>query len=217
MAGMVYWNCRELNIVELSELVTDWRVMANEVTVVPENNPKGSPETSIASSVVPYDRDDERALFFGYRCSGLSIRETLHVIERSKAWLSEQRHDPVFVDLEGRIPEFRKTLSKEYIEIEFHRNFRLCLLKDHQIIKRSLGMEKDENNEVVPLTNKDQEYLLKLRSQYSPAQIQVLEQVVSGKEDGFNWAKFVSQHPDIITLSRTDSVTMIRDKNEHSS
>lgn len=188
--------------------------MEQSVEAGVENNPKGSPEVSVASAVVPWDRDDERALYFGYRSSGLSVRETLNIIERSKAWLSGQRHDPVFVDLEGRIPEFRKTLSKEYVELDFYRNFRLILHKDHQIIKRSLGMEKDENGEVVQLTNKDQEYLIKLRSQYSPAQIQILEQVVSGKEDGFNWAKFVMQHPDIVQLQRTDTITMARASGE---
>jgi len=174
-----------------------------------ENNPKGSPEVSIASSVVPYDRDDERALYFGYRASGLSVRETLHMIQRSKTWLSLQRRDPEFVDLENRIPEFRRELSKEYVEIEFFRNFRLILEKDHQIIQKSLNLKSGES-----LSRQDQEYLIKLRSQYSPTQIQILEAIVEGGKGGFNFAQFVAEHPDIIQMSRTDTVTLARGKSE---
>ncbi len=168
-------------------------------------NPKGSVETSIASSLVPYDRDDERALYFGYRSSGLSVREALQMIERSKQWLSLQRHDPKFVELEGRIPEFRQELSKEYLELEFFRNFRLVLEKDHQVLQKSLR----KGYEGI-LTRQEQEYLIKLRTQYSPAQIQILEAIVSGGKGGFNFAQFVAEHPDIVQLSRTDTITMAR-------
>lgn len=173
----------------------------------PEANPNESPETAIASSIVPWDRDDERALYFGYRASGLSVRETLHMIQRSKPWLSLQRHDSEFVDLENRIPEFSKQLSKEYIEIEFFRNFRFVLEKDHQILLKSL--QKD-----VVLTRNEQEYLIKLRSQYTPAQIQILEAITSGNEDGFNFARFVAENPDIIQLSRTDTITVAKGSHE---
>ncbi len=165
-------------------------------------NPNGSTEVSIASALIPWDRDDERALFFGYRASGLSVRESLQMIKRSKPWLSLQRKDGKFVELEGRIPEFRRELSKEYVEIEFFRNFRLVLEKDHRIIKKSLSGE--------PLSKNEQEYLVKMRSQYTPAQIQILEAVVKGGEDGFNFARFVAENPEIVQLSRTDTITMAR-------
>lgn len=173
----------------------------------PSMNPRGSVEASIASTLIPWSRDDERALYFGYRSSGLSVRETLHIIERSKPWLSLQRHDPKFVELEGRIPEFRKELSKEYIELEFFRNFRLVLEKDHQILLKSLQTDS-------PLSRFEHEYLLKLRTQYSPAQIQILEAVVSGEKGGFNFAEFVANNPDIIQLSRTDTITVAKGHRE---
>lgn len=180
-----------------------------ETSEVIENNPKGSPEVSIASTLIPWDRDDERALYFGYRASGLSVRETLHMIKRSKPWLSLQRHDSTFVDLEHRIPEFRRELSKEYVEIEFFRNFRLILEKDHQVIQRSLDLKKGD-----VLSRQDQEYLIKLRSQYSPTQIQILEAIVQGGQGGFNFARFVAEHPDIIHMSRTDTITLARGEHE---
>ena len=170
-----------------------------------ENNPKGSPEVSIASAIIPWDRDDERALYFGYRSSGLSVRETLHMIERSKPWLSLQRKDVRFVDLEGRIPEFRRVLSKEYVELETIRNYRMVLEKDKRILQKSLI-----KGEV--LSHQEQEYLIKLRTMYTPAQMQILEAFVKGGEGGFNFAKFLSEHPDIVQMSRTDTVTLARNK-----
>lgn|SRR3972149_4881794 len=171
------------------------------------NNPKGSVETSIASAIVPWDRDDERALYFGYRSSGLSVRETLHMIKRSKTWLSLQRRDPKFVDLESRIPEFRDELSKEYLKLETFRNYRLVLEKDRRILEKSLR-HGDEGF----LTRQEQEYLIKLRTMYTPAQIQILEALVSGGKDGFNFAQFVAENPEIVQMSRTDTITMARQR-----
>ena len=174
-----------------------------------ENNPDGSPETSIASSIIPYSRDDSRALYLGYRASGLSIRETLHMIERSKSWLSMQRIDPEFVKLENNIPEYRRELSKEYVEIEFFRNFRLVLEKDHRILNKSLNLKDDEM-----LNRQEHEYLIKLRSQYTPSQIQILEAIAKGDGSGFNFARFFADNPDFVQMSRTDTVTMAKNKEE---
>lgn len=175
-----------------------------------ENNPKGSPETSIASTLIPWDRDDERALYFGYRSSGLSVRETLHMLKRSKSWLSLQRKDPEFVDLEKRIPEFWDELSKEYIKLETFRNFRFVLEKDRRILEKALKTGKiDKDGMPISLTKHEQEYLIKLRTMYTPAQIQILE-ALAGKDSGWNFASWVAEHPDIVQMSRTDTVTMAR-------
>lgn len=159
-------------------------------------------EVAIAGAVVPYPRSSEKALYLGYLACGLSVRESLRMIGRSKPWLSSCRHDPKFVELEERIPEFRRELSKEYVEIEFFRNFRLALEKDFRILKKSLGSEL--------LTKQDHDYLIKLRSQYTPQQLSILEAIVSGSGDGFNFAKWVAENPEVIQMSRTDTVTMAR-------
>ena len=173
--------------------------------VMPES--KDTPETSIASSIIPFSRDDDRARWLGYRACGMSVREALKLVGKSKATLSYWRHNEVdgeiFSDLEIRIPEFRKELSKEYVEIEFFRNFRLALEKDYRILMKSL--EKDK-----VLDKQEQEYLIKLRSQYTPQQLQILEAIVSDGGGGWNFAKWVSQNPDIVQLSRTDTVTVRR-------
>ena len=171
---------------------------------------KAPKEVAIAGSVIPYSRDDDRARFLGYRACGMSLREALQLVGKSKATLSAWRHDPLFVDLETRIQEFRKELSKEYVEIEFFRNFRLALEKDYRILKASLNPKKDDAGNAVPMSRQDHEYLIKLRSQYNPQQLQILEAIVSGSGDGFNFARWVSENPEIIQMSRTDTVTVAR-------
>lgn len=188
-----------------------------ETAVIP-SNPLASPETSIASSVIPYQRDDHRALFLGYRACGLSIREALHLIDRSAAWLSGQRHDPEFVELEQRIPEFRDTLRREYAEIDFYRNFRLVMEKDHRILLRALGMKDGGDGKMVkddePLTKAEHEYLLKMRTQYSPNQLQILEAITKDGGGGFNFAQFIASNPEVVQVSRTDTLTMARRGND---
>ena len=166
------------------------------------------PEVSVASSIIPYARDSTDAMYLGYRACGFSTREATKMIKRSVTWLSLRRRDEVFRDLEHRIPEFRKELSKEYVELEFFRNFRLVLEKDYKILMRSLEKVDTDHKE---MSKQEHEYLIKLRSQYTPQQMQILEAVVSGTGDGWNFAKWVADNPGIIQVSRTESVTMIKD------
>ena len=163
--------------------------------------PRTTPETSIASSIIPYPRNDDKARYLGYMACGFSVREALRMIKKSKQTLSLWRHDSTFVSLENRIPEFRKELSKEYIEIEFFRNFRLVLEHDYTVLMKAINKET--------LAKGDLDYLLRLRSQYSPQQLSLLEAVVSDSGDGFNFSRWVADNPDIIHMSRTD-VTMVK-------
>lgn len=159
-------------------------------------------EVAIAGTIIPYSRDDARCRYLGYMACGFSIREALKIIAHSKQWLTWCRTDSKFKELEGRIPEFRKELSKEYVEIEFFRNFRYALEKDYRVLKQSLTDES--------MPKQDHDYLLKLRSQYTPQQLQILEAIVSGTDGGFNFARFVAENQEIIQMSRTDTVTMQR-------
>ncbi len=176
-------------------------------------------EVAIAGALIPYSRDDEKAKYLGYLACGFSVREALHAVDRAKSSLSAWRHDSTFTDLENRIPEIRKELAKEYIELEFFRNFRLALEKDYRVLSKSLNPDKraifDDDGHVVgteetPLSRQDHEYLMKLRSQYNPQQLQILEAIVSGTDSGFNFARWVSENQEVIQLSRTDTVTTVK-------
>lgn len=176
--------------------------MPDEASVLPPSTTP--PEVAIAGSIVGYPRDDPRARYLGYMSCGFTVREALRLVGRTKSTLSFWRLDDSFVSLENRIPEFRKELSKEYIELEFFRNFRLVLEKDYIILTKSLTNEE--------MTRQEHDYLIKLRSQYTPQQLQILEAVATGSDSGFNFARFVAENQDIVQMSRTDTVTMIKSK-----
>lgn len=165
-------------------------------------------EVAVATTVIPYSRDDSKCRYLGYRACGFSIREALQVLSLTKQWLTWCRREPQFVQLENNIPTFRKELSKEYIEIEFFRNFRYTLEKDFQVLKNSLKKDGFGNSDV--MSKQDHDYLLKLRSQYTPQQLQILEAVVSGTDGGTNFARFIAENQELIKISRTDSVEMRR-------
>ena len=145
-----------------------------------------SSEEKIAQSIVPYNRDDARARYLGLRASGFTIREALKMIDKAQSTLSAWRHDETFVNLETRLPELRRELALEYANLEFLRNYRLILQKDYNVISGSL-------KEGQVLSDQDHSYLLKLRSHYTPQQLQIIETILvagSGNKD-FNFTDFI--------------------------
>lgn len=163
-----------------------------------------STEERIAQSIVPYARDDARCRYLGLRASGFTIREALRLIGKAQSTLSAWRHDETFSGLEIRLPELRRELALEYANLEFLRNYRLILEKDYRVIKGSL----DKN---AVLSAQDHQYLLKLRSHYTPQQLQVIETLYaagSGAE-GFDFTQFV------LTASRTKDEIRIETRNRN--
>ena len=161
---------------------------------------------SIATSLIPWRKDDNRAKYLGYLACGFNVEESLYMLGLKLQWLEEQREDEDFSSCELRVPEIRKELSKEYIELDFFRNFRMVLEKDYRTLKKALEMDVDK---LGVMTTYDHQYLLKMRSAYTPQQLQILEQVMHGVgSDSFNFAKWVAQNKDIVEVSRVDTVKM---------
>ena len=190
--------------------------MLDHTLQLPSSEPK---EVTAATSLIPYRKDDLRCKYLGWMASGFSDEEALYVLGLNRYWLELQRKDDKFCTLEERIPEFRKELSQDYTELDFYRNFRMVLEKDHRILRKSLEMEfeeveDEETGEVktvpVEMTSFDQQYLLRLRSAYTPQQLQLLEAVVSGDNGGFNFSDWVSKNQEIIQVSRTDTISLAR-------
>ncbi len=175
-------------------------------------------EVAIASALLPYPFDDDRALYLSYRACGLSSAEALTIIFRSVEWLEHSREDITFLQLEGKLPEIRKELSKTYVEIEFFRNFRMVLEKDKRILKEALSGKTMQvmlpNGEYTtvpePMSRQDFEYLLKIRGQYTPQQMSILESVIKGNDTGFDFSKFIAANQDEIQMSRTDTIKIKR-------
>jgi len=184
-----------------------------EFTKVPEspvelNLPAGrDPENSIANTFIPYPRDDNRAIYLSYLACGLSPREATKLTGVDRTTVSWWRSFPEFKKLEESIPTVREDVSKKFIEVEFFRNFMLVLEKDHQVLNRSLGLEADKYKTKIAMTREDQEYLLKMRTFYTPQHLAAMEQIVKGGKGAFDFAQFLSANKDII-MERTDKITI---------
>ena len=154
--------------------------------------PQQTVTEKIAQSLIPYQRDDARARYLSLRCSGFTIREALRLIKNAHSTLSLWRQSPEFVACEEKIPEIRKELSMEYANLEWMRNFRLVLEKDYQVLQKSLYPEKDAAGRVIPISGEDHSYLLKMRTQYTPQQLQIMEALVSQEKNvGMDFTDFV--------------------------
>lgn len=170
-------------------------------------------EVTAASLLIPYSRSDNRCKYLSWCCCGFSDEEALYVLGLPYTWLEHQRKDEKFQELESRLPELRQQLCQEYSEIDFYRNFRMVLEKDYRVLRRSLEMDIDaDTGEPKELSGFDQMYLLKLRTAYTPQQLQLLKALSSGGTDGFNFAKWVSLNQEVIQVSRTDTLTLKRGK-----
>ena len=148
----------------------------------------GDKPENISSAVIPYFQDDDkRSKYLSFRVAGFNVRESMDLSTCS--WRSVKRwreDDPEFGELDTtKLPELRKQLSAEYINIEFSRNFHLVLLKDFKILLKSMqGKELD---------TQEHSYLLKLRSHYTPQQLVLIKQLVGEVEAGepFDYTKLV--------------------------
>ncbi len=158
-------------------------------------------EEKIAQSIIPYSRSDGRARYLGLRASGFTVREALKYIGYAKSTLCLWRKDPQFLDYEQRLPEYKKDLALEFANLEFMRNYRMVMEKDYRVLKKSLNpamiQVKDIDDNPVsmeePLSKQDQEYLIKMRTFYTPQQLQVLQTLIAADktDDNFDFTKFV--------------------------
>jgi len=173
--------------------------------------PTDSQEESIPRSLVPWPRDDDKSRYLGLCSSGFKIREALGLLGKAKSTLSHWRKDPVFVDLENRMPELRKTLALEYAGLEFLRNYRLVLEKDFRVVSGSLVkktvLDKDGNRIAVPMDTQDFKYLLQMRAHYTPQQLQAIEQLFGRGNEGGAAVNFTDY---VLSLRRTTETEEVK-------
>jgi hypothetical protein len=134
---------------------------------------------SIPRSILPWNFDDDRSRYLGFRCSGFTTMEAIKLLDVAKSTLSAWRHTvpgfEKFNELESDIPQLRKKLALEYSYLEYLRNFRLIMEKDKRVIMSSL------ENEVLP--KQDHDYLLRMRSNYGPEKLQLLQSLMSDDDN----------------------------------
>lgn len=125
-----------------------------------------------ADSVLPrFDGNDEsKRAYLSYRLCGFGRQEACNYTKTKKRqvyyWMSS---DAVFEDIEKRqLLDLRQTFSKQIITLDFTRNFKLALERDRVVLDLAV-------TNPAALSKADQEYLVKIRSMYTPQQLQILE------------------------------------------
>lgn len=165
-----------------------------ELTLIGED---GSlpPEVAIASSSIPYSRDDNKGRYLSFRACGLSVLESLNAVGVTQAALDKWRRiDLVFKDLETRVPEFRAKVAAEFITAEHLRNMLLLMKRDHNVIQKALDVDAGIKikGEMPFLTREEADYLKKIRGMYTPEQLETLQSLFKrSSDDKFDWAKAV--------------------------
>jgi len=133
---------------------------------------------NISQAILPYYPDDsQKARYLAYRVSGFTMREACELVPCSTRVIYKWREqDEQFRKIDGEgLTDLRKQLSGEYLNIEFTRNFRLVMQKDFDILSKSIrGVE---------LTTQENQYLLRLRSHYTPQHLLLIKQIL-GEIDG---------------------------------
>lgn len=160
-----------------------------------------SEEEAAASVLIPWPHDDNKAKYLRLRACGLAQRETLRQLGLAGPTLSMWRKNPKFVALELDLPNIRKILRDEWIEIEWSRNFSIATIKDGELLEKSrkTRLVKNESTDrmeeiPVPLAKQEHEYLMKRIGNYTPQQlaaIDALRRHQGGNGEGFNFEQFM--------------------------
>lgn len=149
----------------------------------------------LVQSLLPWNYDDKKAKFLAMRASGFAVREALNLCDSAKSTLSGWRKIPKFVEIEDNLPDLRQQIRMEYTSSMFFRNYVMVQNKDFQILERSLQTDEVEISEsngkvkkrriAASLTRQENDYLLKLRSHYTPQQLEALNVLLApDKADG---------------------------------
>lgn len=151
-----------------------------------------TPAEGMAQSIVPlYIDGDNKATVLGYLVAGFSKTEAIKLAglhqKTWQRWTDPETGDAAFIDFINRLPDIRKELSDQLLDIEFTRNFRLFMQKDFKVLfKEASGGE---------LTATENSYLNLIRKFYTPQHLAMIRQLMSGdvkaKEDAFDFTKTV--------------------------
>lgn len=138
---------------------------------------------NMIESIIPYmdggtDTGAKKAKYLGYRACNFGVLESCELAGFTKRTLDNYRaDDKKFVELEDSLPQFRKDLRHDILNMEFARNFRMVLENDFRIFKKF----KDTPDK---LTEDEHKYLIKARSHYTPQQLEILESMKAGEGTG---------------------------------
>ena len=163
----------------------------------PLEDPITTDTESIIQAIIPYvdGRDavaQHKSQYLSFRACGFSVRESIHLSDTSERSLRRWREDDEeFRKADGEnLPELRRQAKHEILDIEYTRNFRLVLIKDHDVFRKSI----EAPNEMSP---EEHSYLIKARQHYTPQQLAIIHQLQAseagtGQDSGpFSFSQFL--------------------------
>lgn len=170
----------------------------NDVALEASKETGVTPTEGMLQSLIPFIIEgDKKATCLGYLVAGFSRQEAVKLtnIHRKTLarWIEE---DKDFADFIEKMPEVRRGLSDQIVDLEYTRNFRLVLAKDFKVLYKDASGGK--------LTEQESNYLNTIRKFYTPQHMVMLRQLLAGdgkKEEAFDWTKTVLE----IRLSKEES------------
>lgn len=148
-----------------------------------------------AKSLIPYlgqyDYDSNKSQYLAYRYTGFSIGEACEMIGIKQFTVRKWRdRDSVFKELEEKSTGSTSVeLRKQIVHTIYLRNYYRFLQKDEQIIRKS--MDVDRRGNTIELSPQENQYLLRARQHYTPAQLEALSMAINLNDDDFNFGDFV--------------------------
>lgn len=135
---------------------------------------------------------EKKAKYLSYRACGFTIRESIDLVPGlSESTLRRWRKDDEnFKKQDGEnLPILRRETRADILNTEFSRNYRLVLMKDHEVISKSLDNKQTLNEQ-------EHQYLMNIRKHYTPQQLAIMKQLVEKGElktglADFSFSKFV--------------------------
>lgn len=157
----------------------------------------------IARSILPSfnEEDSKKSEYLGYRLNFFSRQEATELTGIHPKTVTRWREDPQFALIDGDgLTTLRKTLQTEFTDMQFSRNFHMVLKKDFRILYKDACSQ--------PLTEYEQDYLIKIRQHYTPQSLAMVKQLLNGGtvEEPFNFTKLT------LTIKReTEQIEMKRE------
>lgn len=143
---------------------------------------------------------NEKASYLGYRSTGFTISQSCELAGVTRPQVTHWRKtDPVFARWENEeLPRLQKEIGNDIVKFELLRNIRMFLLKDSQLIMKSVkeGIEK--------LSPREYEYLKAIRPMYKPSELLAMEKIISPEKHQtgpmniiLNWGSRVNNDNDM--------------------
>ncbi len=154
-----------------------------EVTVLHTGRPEvlddERGEEALLSRIPLLSGSANKAQYLGYRAMGFSVREASRLadvtVQSVHSW---RRADLEFAEFEQRyITQLQKSIAGDLLRMEFMRNFKLALKRDFAVLFKAAC-------DLDTLTDREFDYLKKIRALYTPTDLLNLDRAVQPELEG---------------------------------